>query len=65
MAKHETAPISGALNVSEAARILGVSAVTLRQWTDAGKIACQRTPGGYRIYDLAAINAFKKARASA
>ena len=39
------------LNISQAAKILGVSAGTLRRWDKAGKFPSQRHPiNNYRIY---------------
>jgi len=39
------------LRVAEAAEYLGVSANTLRNWENAGKIAAQRHPvNGYRLF---------------
>lgn len=39
------------LRVSEAAEFLGVSANTLRNWENAGKIAAHRHPvNGYRLF---------------
>ncbi len=38
------------VSISEASRILGVSEVTLRQWTDEGTIKAFVTPGGHRRY---------------
>jgi excisionase family DNA binding protein len=38
------------VSISEASQILGVSEVTLRQWTDEGKIRAFITPGGHRRY---------------
>jgi excisionase family DNA binding protein len=35
---------------SQAASYLGVSLATIRRWTDAGHIACYRTPGGQRRF---------------
>jgi excisionase family DNA binding protein len=46
------------LELSEAARYLGVHFTTLRRWTDDGKVPCIRTPGGRRRYQLAALTAF-------
>lgn len=41
------------LSISEASHVLGVSEVTLRQWTDEGKIKAFITPGGHRRYSMA------------
>lgn len=38
------------LNVSEAAAFLGVSAASLRKWSDQGIVPVYRTPGGQRRY---------------
>ena len=38
------------LNVSEAAEFLGVSAASLRKWSDQGLVPVYRTPGGQRRY---------------
>jgi excisionase family DNA binding protein len=38
------------VTISEASRILGVSEVTLRQWTDEGNVKAFVTPGGHRRY---------------
>jgi diguanylate cyclase (GGDEF)-like protein/excisionase family DNA binding protein len=38
------------LRVSDVARLLGVSANTVRRWTDAGKVRTHRSPGGHRRY---------------
>ena len=65
MAKKQGTDPASVLNVSEAARVLGVSAKTVRVWTEAGKLPCQRTPMGYRIYDAAKVAALKKAREAA
>lgn len=37
------------LTTSEAARLLEVSAETVRLWTDAGKLPCDRTDSGLRL----------------
>jgi excisionase family DNA binding protein len=38
------------LNVGEAAVYLGVSAASLRTWSDRGHVPSYRTPGGQRRY---------------
>ncbi len=38
------------VSISEACRVLGVSEVTLRRWTDEGRISAFITPGGHRRY---------------
>jgi excisionase family DNA binding protein len=38
------------LRVSDVATLLGVSANTVRRWTDDGRVRCQRSPGGHRRY---------------
>jgi excisionase family DNA binding protein len=43
---------------SEAARYLGVSLATVRRWTDAGHIACYRTPGGQRRFSREQLDVF-------
>jgi excisionase family DNA binding protein len=46
------------LNVSEAAAHLGVSAASLRKWSDRGLVPVYRTPGGQRRYSLADLEEF-------
>jgi len=41
--------------VSEAAKALGVSVMTLRRWKATGKLAAEHTAGGHRRYDLAKL----------
>jgi excisionase family DNA binding protein len=43
------------LAISEAARVLGVSTVTLRRWEAAGRLTSIRTMSGHRRYDLTKI----------
>lgn len=43
---------------SQAARYLGVSLATVRRWTDAGHVACYRTPGGQRRFSRAQLDGF-------
>jgi DNA repair protein RadD len=46
------------LNVGQAAEYLGVSAASLRTWSNRGLVATYRTPGGQRRYDRADLDAF-------
>jgi excisionase family DNA binding protein len=43
---------------SQAAQYLGVSLATVRRWTDAGHIACYRTPGGQRRFSKVQLDGF-------
>ncbi len=43
---------------SQAARYLGVSLATVRRWTDAGHVACYRTPGGQRRFSRTQLDDF-------
>jgi excisionase family DNA binding protein len=43
---------------SQAALYLGVSLATIRRWTDAGHIACYRTPGGQRRFSRTQLDSF-------
>lgn len=43
-------------NITEAARLLGVTAQTLRVWESEGKISPVYTPGGHRRYTQEEIN---------
>ena len=43
-------------SIKEAAEILGVSALTLRNWDKSGKFKAQRHPmNNYRVYKLSAL----------
>jgi len=46
------------VTISEAAGILGVSEVALRQWTDEGRIKAFITPGGHRRYSKTELKKF-------
>ena len=46
------------LNVSEAADLLGVSAASLRKWSDQGLVPVYRTPGGQRRYSPPDLDQF-------
>jgi MerR family regulatory protein. len=46
------------LNVSEASTYLGVSAASLRNWSDKGLVPFYRTPGGQRRYELVDLDRF-------
>jgi excisionase family DNA binding protein len=46
------------LNVSEAAEFLGVSAASLRKWSDQGLVPVYRTPGGQRRYSPTDLEEF-------
>jgi excisionase family DNA binding protein len=46
------------LNVGEAATYLGVSAASLRTWTDRGLVPSYRTPGGQRRYARDDLDSF-------
>lgn len=50
------------VSISEASRTLGVTEVTLRQWTDEGKIRAFITPGGHRRYSQNELKRFIGAR---
>ena len=50
------------LRVADAARLLGVSANTLRRASSFKGVRCYRSPGGHRRYRLDDVNAFLAAR---
>ncbi|MGH2798727.1 MAG: MerR family transcriptional regulator [Solirubrobacterales bacterium] len=45
-------------NISEAAAYLGVSAASLRKWSDQGLVPVYRMPGGQRRYSRADLEDF-------
>ena len=60
---HET----GAVGISEAARILGWSKDTLRRWANAGVFphdAVELSPGGHRRFRVEVIREWARSRAS-
>jgi excisionase family DNA binding protein len=46
------------MNVGQAANYLGVSAASLRNWSNRGLVAVYRTPGGQRRYDATDLDDF-------
>lgn len=46
------------LNVGQAAEFLGVSAASLRIWSNQGRLPVFRTPGGQRRYRVADLETF-------
>lgn len=48
------------VKIGAAAKILGVSIMTLRRWDKKGKLRATVTPGGTRLYSQEEINLFKK-----
>lgn len=44
------------VGLSEASRVLGVSAATLRRWSDAGRLRVFTTPGGHRRFSRTALD---------
>ena len=45
------------MGLEEASRLLGISATTLRRWSDAGLVETFVTPGGHRRFDAASVAA--------
>ena len=43
------------VSIGKAAKILGVSEITLRRWDEDGKLVSTRTEGGHRRYDISKI----------
>jgi excisionase family DNA binding protein len=48
----------GLLGVGDAAIYVGVSAASLRKWSDQGLLRVYRTPGGQRRYAVADLDEF-------
>ncbi len=62
MPHQTTGPTHDWLSLHEASAKLGVSAATLRNWGNEGKIKSSRTPGGHRRFSSADIHALMGAR---
>ena len=53
--------MEGFLNVSEAAKIIGVNTETLRRWDKSGKFSSSRNPiNNYRVYRIEHVHQFIK-----
>ncbi len=51
--------LSEYLSISEAAKFIGVTPLTLRNWDKAGKLKAIRNPiNGYRMYDKGELETF-------
>ena len=48
------------LNVGQAAAYLGVSAASLRKWSNQGLVPVFRTPGGQRRYATSDLDEFMR-----
>lgn len=52
------------VRIGQAAALLGVSVDTVRRWADEGRLATNRTEGGHRVIDGAALAAFAREQAA-
>ncbi len=50
--------IERSLNTADVAKMLAVSTVTIRRWTDSGILEYTKTAGGHRRYRNSTIHAF-------
>lgn len=50
------------VSVSEAARIIGVCAPTIRSWAKSGKLPTFRTPSGQRLFLVADVEQLARER---
>jgi excisionase family DNA binding protein len=48
------------INIAQAAEYLGVSAASLRAWSDRGLVRVYRTPGGQRRFSIEDLETFKR-----
>lgn len=55
-------PPDGLLTSAQVARLLGVTAATVKRWADAGLIPCARTAGAHRRFTAQAVAEFTRAR---
>lgn len=53
-------PNRNLLSVGQAAEYLGVSAASLRHWSNEGRLIVYRTPGGQRRYRVDDLDAFMR-----
>jgi excisionase family DNA binding protein len=60
--KHRSSSPEDLLTPNDAARLLGVSADTVRNLSDAGKLPTLRTVGGRRLFYRRDVEALRKAR---
>ena len=58
MENNLAAPNARLLNVGQAAEYLGVSAASLRKWSNDGLVPTYRTPGGQRRYSRDDLDTF-------
>jgi len=48
------------ITIAQAAEYLGVSAASLRAWSDQGLLRVYRTPGGQRRFSIHDLDRFKR-----
>jgi excisionase family DNA binding protein len=48
------------INIAQAAEYLGVSAASLRAWSNRGLVRVYRTPGGQRRFSIDDLDNFKR-----
>jgi excisionase family DNA binding protein len=48
------------INIGQAAEYLGVSAASLRKWSNRGLVRVYRTPGGQRRFSIDDLDNFKR-----
>jgi excisionase family DNA binding protein len=48
------------ITIAQAAEYLGVSAASLRAWSDQGLLRVYRTPGGQRRFSIQDLDRFKR-----